>query len=182
MEESNHRSLYQPTQEAIMTKTTEIKQVEPLEIKEVEPLEIVTTVESVPVAIVEPTPSIYSVMYRPENMRPPSKAKLCLSGTGYLVELLPGENRIDADRIPFIKAHDRYETFASWQAIEIIESIEGAPVEYPDSLLNFSLIDQKTKIAQCSDRDVLRNWLDQTANKDMKAIIQLRITAVEQGR
>ena len=123
------------------------------------------------------------VVYSPQNVRPHGlKSKVTFSDTNFTLTLLPGQNIVAKDQFEKLKTHPDYQTYLGWEALEIIEASELNKVESPDSLLSYSLADQKRIIALCMDRLILQKYLGETRNPIVKSQIQLRITSVEQGR
>ena len=123
------------------------------------------------------------VLYHPHNTRPhASKTKVTFSQKGLNVTLEIGQNFIDKSVFAKLKAHPDFDTYVGWGAIEVIEIDEAADSDSPDSLLSYSLKDQQRIISLCSDRELLQKYLGETFNPKVKSQIQLRITAVEQGR
>jgi hypothetical protein len=125
-------------------------------------------------------------IYYPENCRPhPSKAPVVFSSpaSGVFVTLKNGANEITEKQEKALNAHPDFAKYLGWGAIQLIKSENAiASAENPESLLDYSLEDQKQIIAFCVDPELLAKWRDETRNQKVKSIIQLRIAAVNEGR
>jgi hypothetical protein len=125
------------------------------------------------------------VIYTPDNCRPPSNSAVIFSNIAAqsYVNLSPGANTLEDSDLEALKAHPDLQTYLGWGAIELVEPTDKTEaIENPDSLLPYSLAEQKKIIAYCVDPELLTKWRDDTANQKLKSFIQTRIAAVNEGR